>query len=160
MPKQIGIPDVSPAAISQGYLDVLARIESSGRPYVKASTSSASGLYQFIKGTWERMGGAWGPDPTKAFGGLKPTKAEQDARAAAFTAANAAALRGASLPITNSTLYAAHFLGATAALRVLRAPLETPLANVLSAAVIRANPHLARMDVRAFLAWLNRKTGG
>jgi hypothetical protein len=43
------------------YWPLLAQIESGGRPYIKARTSSGSGLYQFVRSTWQGEGGTWGP---------------------------------------------------------------------------------------------------
>ena len=54
-----GIPD--------DYWPMLSKIESGDRPYIKARTSSASGLYQFIKATWLGEGGVWGNDSSRAF---------------------------------------------------------------------------------------------
>ena len=98
-----------------------AGIESSDKPYAQAPTSSASGLYQFIKSTWIGEGGKWGPTLRPAFGGLKPTPEEQLARARTFTTKNAAYLRSRGVPINRATLYAAHFLGAVTAGSILAA---------------------------------------
>src|SRR5690606_14561003 len=102
--------DAAPA-IPADYWPMLSRIESADRPYVKAVSSSASGLYQFIKATWISEGGAWGPNVLLAFGGLKPSPEEQLARAKTFTAKNAAALTRAGIPVNRASLYAAHFFG-------------------------------------------------
>mgnify|MGYP003532680322 FL=1 len=61
--------------IPDDYCPMLTKIESGDQPYIKAITSSASGLYQFIRSTWEGEGGKWGPNMTKAFGGLMPSQA-------------------------------------------------------------------------------------
>src|SRR3546814_10387651 len=87
--------------IPESYLPMLSKIESNDRLYARPPInpktgrpySSASGLYQFIKSTWEGEGGRWGTDPMKAFGGLQPTADEQLARAKTFTAKNAAYLK-------------------------------------------------------------------
>jgi len=47
-----------PSNVSSGldtYLDVIADIESGGDPFARAQTSSATGLLQFTKGTWNEM---------------------------------------------------------------------------------------------------------
>src|SRR5688500_17743372 len=98
-----GIPD--------DYWPMLSKIESNDRPYVKASTSSASGRYQVIRATWLGEGGAWGPDGGKAFGGLSPSPEEQLRRAKSFTAKNAAYLTKRGIPINRASLYASHFFG-------------------------------------------------
>lgn len=144
--------------LPDGYLDVLARIESGNRPYVKAPTSSASGLFQFTRATWCALGGSWGPDPAKAFGGLKPSVQEQVERAAAFTQANAAGLAKAGLAVTRSTLYAAHFFGLVTAVKVLKGAASAQVAPLAGAAVMKANHFLDGMTAGDFRSWLDRKT--
>ena len=148
------------SAIPDDYFAKLAKIESGGRPYVKAQTSSASGLYQFIKSTWVGEGGVWGSDLTQAFGGLRPSTEEQTARARTFTQKNADALANASVKVTSASLYAAHFLGVGTAINVLGKPPETPLAHVTSQGQIAANPSIlgGGKTVADFTAWLERKT--
>lgn len=147
--------------IPAGYFDMLAKIESGNRPYVKASTSSASGLYQFIRSTWRGEGGAWGSDMSKAFGGLRPSIEEQNQRARSFTMKNVTALRNASVPINNATLYAAHFLGAGTAIKMLRAPSTARAIDIAGSAAARANPSIlgGGRTVADFRSWLERKTG-
>jgi len=96
-------------AIPDDYWPMLAKIESGNRPYIKAGSSSASGLYQFIRSTWIGEGGKWGGDVQQAFGGLKPSEAEQLQRAKTFTEKNASILRAKGIPINRASLYAAHF---------------------------------------------------
>lgn len=146
--------------IPDDYLDKLAHIESGNRPYVKAPTSSASGLYQFIQSTWKGLGGSWGTDPSKAFGGLMPSVEEQTKKAKAYTQANADALAAALIPVTSESLYAAHFLGVGTAIRALGQSDSTPIENVTSEAQRRANPSIlkAGSNVGQFKVWLARKT--
>lgn len=141
------------------YLSRLASVESSNQPYVKAKTSSASGLYQFTKGTWESLGGKWGSDLSKAFGGLFPTIEEQNAKIAQLTNQSANALAAAGIPISNGTLYAAHFLGVGTAIKVLSAPAGTLVASLVAPGVITANPFLKGMTVAGFYQWLQGKVG-
>lgn len=148
------------AEIPQDYWPMLSRIESGNRPYVKAATSSASGLYQFIRSTWEGEGGEWGPDPTLAFGGLRPSPDEQLRRAQTFTAKNAAHLRRAGIPINKASLYAAHFFGPVTAVRVLGAGVDESAERLAGPAATRANPSILKgKTVGQFLSWLHRKTG-
>lgn len=107
------------SAIPDDYWPMLSRIESADRPYVQAKSSTASGLYQFIRKTWLGEGGVWGPTLRPAFGGLKPTPAEQLARAKTFTAKNAAYLKARGIPINKASLYAAHFFGPVTAAAVI-----------------------------------------
>lgn len=146
--------------IPDDYWPMLSKIESNDRPYVKAETSSASGLYQFIQGTWIGEGGKWGPDEDLAFGGLRPSEEEQLARAKTFTARNAAHLRRHSIPINKASLYAAHFFGPVVAVRVIGADVNARADYIAGDAATRANPAILRgKTVGQFLSWLHRKTG-
>ena len=147
------------SVIPDSYWPMLSKIESGDRPYVKASTSSASGLYQFIRATWIAEGGQWGSDMSKAFGGLKPSPEEQLRRARSFTEKNANVLRKAGIPINNASLYSAHFLGAGTAVKALEGAVTDRIAEHVGLAAIQANPSILKGTVGDFLTWLHRKTG-
>lgn len=153
-------PSNSADPIPEGYFEILARIESGNRPYIRATTSTASGLYQFVRATWIAEGGEWGMSASQAFGGLKPSVEEQTARARTFTLKNARHLQQQGIPITAATLYAAHFFGAGTAAKVLKAP-DRERADVLAGqAATASNPSILRnKTVGEFKAWLRRKTG-
>lgn len=155
-----------PAAPSNGtvpdnYWPMLRRIESNDRLYAKAATSSASGHYQFIRSTWIGEGGQWGDDDALAFGGLRPSAEEQLRRVKSFTAKNVRDLTKAGLPINEATLYAAHFLGVSGAVAILKADVSTPLASVTTSGQRKANPSIlgGGKTVGDFFSWLHRKTG-
>lgn len=157
--KALGIDDGT-QGIPDDYWPMLSRIESADRPYVKASSSSASGLYQFIKSTWIGEGGKWGNDMSQAFGGLKPSIAEQTARAKTFTAKNAQFLRSKGIPVNKASLYAAHFFGPATAARVIEAEVNERADVIAGKAATNANPSILRnKTVGQFLAWLHGKTG-
>lgn len=146
--------------IPDDYWPMLSKIESNDRPYVKASTSSASGLYQFIRSTWIGEGGQWGSDMSKAFGGLKPSVEEQLQRAKTFTAKNAAYLVKQGIPVNKASLYAAHFFGPVTAAKVIAADVNASAEALAGAAATKANPSILRgKSVGNFLSWLHRKTG-
>jgi hypothetical protein len=148
------------AGLPESYWPMLSKIESSDQPYVQANTSSASGLYQFIRSTWIGEGGAWGPTLRPAFGGLKPTPAEQLARAKTFTGKNAAYLRGRGVPINRATLYAAHFLGAVTAGSILAADKAARADLIAGKGATDANPTILKdKTVVDFIEWLRKKTG-
>lgn len=149
-----------PSDIPDDYWPMLAQIESGGRPYVKAATSSASGLFQFIKMTWLGEGGQWGDDRSQAFGGLRPSPDEQLMRAKSFTEKNAAYLRRKGIPINNASLYAAHFFGPVTAAKVIGADVNARADYIAGPAATGANPSILRgKTVGEFLSWLHRKTG-
>lgn len=148
------------AGIPDSYWPMLSKIESGDKPYAQAPTSSASGLYQFIRSTWIGEGGTWGPTLRPAFGGLKPSPAEQLARARTFTAKNAAYLRSRGVPINRATLYAAHFLGALTAGSILAADKEERADVIAGKAATAANPSILKeKTVGDFIDWLKAKTG-
>jgi len=147
-------------SIPADYWPMLSRIESGDRPYIKAASSSASGLYQFIKATWLGEGGQWGGDATQAFGGLRPSADEQLARAKSFTAKNAAYLASKGIPINKASLYAAHFFGPGTAADVIGADVNARADQIAGTAATNANPSILRgKTVGQFLAWLHDKTG-
>lgn len=147
-------------AIPDDYWPMLSKIESNDRPYIKASSSSASGLYQFIRSTWIGEGGQWGDDASKAFGGLKPSADEQLRRVKSFTQKNAVALKKAGLPINKASLYAAHFFGHVTAISVIGADVNASAETLAGPAATKANPSILKgKTVGQFLSWLHRKTG-
>lgn len=148
------------AAIPDAYWPMLSKIESADRPYVKAGTSSASGLYQFIKATWIGEGGTWGSDMSKAFGGLRPPVDEQLQRAKSFTKKNANYLAKRGIPINRASLYAAHFLGVVTAAAVIGADVHASAEALAGPAATKANPSILKgKTVGEFLVWLHKKTG-
>lgn len=151
---------VMPVDIPDDYWPMLSKIESGDRPYIKAASSSASGLYQFIRATWIGEGGKWGSDMSQAFGGLKPPVDEQLTRAKTFTRKNAAVLCGKGIPINKASLYAAHFFGPSTAAKVIAADVETRADEIAGVAATKANPSILRgKTVGQFLTWLHKKTG-
>lgn len=156
----IAIPIVPAGEIPDDYWPMLSKIESNDRPYVQAESSSASGLYQFIRSTWIGEGGVWGPTLRPAFGGLKPSVEEQLARAKTFTAKNAAVLKAKGIPINRASLYAAHFCGAGMAAKVIGADVNDRADHIAGEAATDANPSILKgKTVGQFLTWLHGKTG-
>jgi hypothetical protein len=132
--------------VSFDYLMNQARIESGMRPDARASTSSASGLYQFTKQTWlgtvKEHGGAhgldWAAEAISQQGDGSFAVADSAARSSILDLRNnpeAAAAMAAELAADNGEylqarlggcpepvdLYLAHFLGAEGAARFLAA---------------------------------------
>ncbi|QBX37209.1 peptidoglycan-binding protein [Brevundimonas sp. S30B] len=159
-------PQVPLSQIPDDYWPMLSKIESNNRPYVQAPTSTASGLYQFIQSTWIGEGGSWGRDAKgrliarPAFGGLRPSEAEQLARAKTFTAKNADYLKRQGIPINKASLYAAHFFGPGVAAKVIKADVNDSAESLAGPAATAANPSILRgKTVGQFLSWLHGKTG-
>lgn len=156
----ITIPEAPASEIPDSYWPMLSKIESNDRLFVQADSSSASGLYQFIRSTWIGEGGKWGPTLRPAFGGLRPSAEEQLKRAKSFTAKNAAELKRAGIPINKASLYAAHFFGWPTAVRVIGADVKSRADLIAGEAATKANPSILRnKTVGQFLTWLEGKTG-
>lgn len=125
------------------YYKQLAIIESGNNPNAKAKTSSASGLYQFTKGTWQ--------DLTKRLNlnytlndRFDPVKSKEVVRA--FTQQNENYLKNKLNREPNQAeLYLAHFSGAGGAEKLLKAIESNPKASVetvYSPAQISANKNV------------------
>ncbi|MBU3031360.1 hypothetical protein [Paracoccus marinaquae] len=144
--------------IDEGYFAAIRSAESGGNDAARNPRSSATGRYQFTSDTWAGLMRQHPALGLTADGRLDPQQQELAIRA--FTQDNADALRAAGLPVNRGNLYAAHFLGAGDAPRVLRASPDAMLTDLLSPSVITANPFLRGMRVQDFRAWTMRKTGG
>lgn len=156
----ITVPEVPSSEIPESYWPMLSRIESNDQPYIQAKSSSASGLYQFIRSTWLGEGGQWGPTLRPAFGGLRPSAEEQLRRAKSFTAKNAAELKRRGTPINRASLYAAHFFGVVTAARVIGADVKASAEQIAGPEATKANPSILKgKTVGQFLQWLYNKTG-
>lgn len=154
------VPGVGNNVIPDSYWPMLSKIESGDRPYIQAESSTASGLYQFIKSTWEGEGGQWGPTKRPAFGGLRPSVEEQLKRAKSFTQKNANYLAKRGIPVNRASLYASHFLGVVTAAAVMGADVNESAERLAGPAATKANPSILRgKTVGQFYAWLHKKTG-
>lgn len=128
------------AGVDPNMMMTMAAIESGFRYDVKAGTSSATGLYQFIKSTWDATLKKYG-----AKYGIPLTADPRDPKAnalmgAEFLKENMRALQGVvkGRPITDTDLYMAHFLGAGGAKQFLSADPNAIAANIMPAPA-RAN---------------------
>lgn len=160
------VPVAPVSAIPDDYWPMLSKIESGDQLFAQAPTSTASGLYQFIRSTWLGEGGAWGRNAAgkyldrPAFGGLKPSAEEQLEKAKTFTARNAAYLKAQGIPVNKASLYAAHFFGAGMASKVIGADVSARADLIAGPAATEANKSILKnKTVGQFLSWLHGKTG-
>ena len=134
-----------------GYLAKVRGSESGGNPNAKNPRSSASGLYQFTKGTWEGLGYNW---KDRFNTGL------QNEAMAKLTSSNSNYLKSKlGINPSDADLYGAHFLGPAGYSSIYRASSNTPLSNILSAGEISANPFLKGKTAGYLKNWLTNKMG-
>jgi hypothetical protein len=139
------------------FLGKVRGAESGGDVNARNPRSTATGDFQFTEGTWADL---MRRHPEL---GLTPdgrTDPRQTQKAAiVFTRENEEALRRAGTPITDTSRYAAHFLGAGVAPQVMAASDETPMSQLVPQNYIEANPFLANMDAGGFRAFAAQKMG-
>lgn len=112
----------------------IAKQESGFNPAAAAKTSSAKGLYQFIKGTWQGMVKTYG-SKYPILKERSPTDPEANALAGAlYIKENSDILSKANIPINATTIYAAHFLGSGGAKKLLSSNPNEKAADVLPSA--------------------------
>ena len=130
----------------------IARAESSMDPTAKAKTSTAGGLFQVIDKTWKEFGG----DPKKKFDADENIRVGTD-----IIAKNTDFLRRTlNRDPRPAEVYAAHYFGPTGAKQFLTADPATPIANVFSASIIKANPNLKGKTAGQVLSQLEGRVGG
>jgi hypothetical protein len=134
-----------------GYLAKVRGSESGGNPNAKNPRSSASGLYQFTKGTWEGLGYDWKDRFNTNL---------QNQAMSKLTSSNANYLKSKlGINPSDADLYGAHFLGPAGYSSIYRASSNTPLSNILSSGEISANPFLKGKTAGYLKNWLTNKMG-
>lgn len=135
------------------FLDRLMQAESAGRLTARNPRSTALGPFQFIESTFLAVARRYFPGETQS---MTPpqilalrTNLEFSRRAAeAYTKENAAVLQSEGVAATYPNLRLAFLLGAAGAVKVLKAPPDTPLSRLLGPAVLIANPFMITMTAR------------
>ena len=151
------IAATAPAATFETFLDRLMGAESGGQAQAKNPRSSALGTFQFIKSTFLEIARRHFPAEVEGFVEDRILELRTDREfarraAAAFCRDNIGHLKAQGLEPTFADLRLAFLLGASDAARVLKADSQTPAVQLLSPAVIKANPFMLRMsaaDLRA-----------
>lgn len=134
--QQVSVP--LPQGASANYATRTQQIETpkSKDPWTATTTgTSASGAFQFTDATWKENAPAGSPARAK-----DATPAQQAEAFATFTKKNADALTAAKLPVNDTTLYAAHNLGAAGATKLLTADPNDDARTVVGARAAGNNP--------------------
>ena len=149
--------------VSSDVLTRIAKAESGLRPNAKAKTSSATGLFQFIRSTWSQMVKKYGKETGIGIEDIKDPKANA-VMGALFTRDNIKSLRSTlGREPTTREIYLAHFAGLGGARKVLKALQKNPKAAVsagFTTAQIRANRSLLKGSLMDSFMRLTNKVAG
>lgn len=152
--------------VSDETLNAIIQIESGGRLNIKAQTSSALGLGQFLKATWLGVVKKHRPDLLKGRSQEAVLALRTDPQIAVellarFTEDNQRAI---GMNATGGDLYLAHFLGVADARDLFRADPSTPVSKLVTVDVINANKSIMQgktaSQVRAWAAKRMHDSGG
>jgi len=129
--KQSIVKAANTVGTNPSFMTTFAAVESSLNPNAKANTSSASGLFQFTKGTWNEQiskhGRKYDLDPNTS-----PTDVTASSlMASEYVKSNTRILKSVKSDPNLTDIYLAHFLGATGARKFLSADPETIGAELL-----------------------------
>lgn len=135
-----------PTSRMDTYLDTIADVESGGDPFARAQTSSATGLYQFTKGTWKNMVARYGEQSGVTIDDIYDPRAQR-IMAGFLTMENANQLiRSTGRQPNEADLYLAHFLGPARAATVINNQGTNLLAANLFPDAARANRNIFYRD--------------
>lgn len=149
-------PESSAAEIPENTTALIRQIESNNKWWAQNPKSSAAGLYQFTAGTWRDIMNRSDLELTED-GRISSDTSQQEAAMEWFTKENVKQLSEAGIEITEENIYAAHFLGASSAVKVLTADSDLNLSTLVGGGVMEANDFNRDMTVKDFKNWLNRK---
>lgn len=144
--------DTADSTDLSGYYNATRNAESGGNDSAANPSSTSSGRYGFLDSTWNVYARRLGLTD-------KNNPQQQDLAMQAFTADNQNVLISNGIPVTNSSLYAAHFLGSGAAVDVLQSDDASMMSDLVSQKVLKANNFLVGMTVGDFKQWLASKVG-
>lgn len=150
--------------------DKIIQVESGGKNIANQSgeggkaTSSAFGLAQFTKGTFEGLAGKAGKENPlygKTWDDYKSDTGLQKEALNQLMDTNRQYLEKQKVSTSDAAIYLAHFLGPSGAVKVLSQPDSAPLSGAISPSQMEANPMLQKMSTVADIKeWADKKMGG
>lgn len=146
----------APEAHFETFLDRLMRAESNGRDDAANPRSTALGPFQFIKATFIEVARRHFPEVAaleeEKLLALRTDRTYARRAASIYCMESLAYLTARGLEPSFGDLRLAYLVGPNAAARVLLAAPETPVADLLGSAVIKANPFMAGMSASQLIA--------
>jgi hypothetical protein len=161
--KFVGGAITSTVSSIGGLLGKIIKAESGGSSTAAAKTSSAYGLGQFTKGTFEGIAKQKG---SPVFGvSWDEYKRNPDVQMKALqflVQQNQAFLSKSGIPVDDASTYLAHFLGPGGARNIYRQPDSAPLSQVVTSAAYNANRSVfdKAKTVGGLKIWAGNKMGG
>ena len=143
--KQIITEAGNKVGIDPRIMQIMAAIESSFNPDAKASTSSATGLFQFISSTWSEMIKRAGSKHGITHQTSPRDPVANSIMGAEFLKENMKKIKNVKPNPNVTDLYIAHFLGPGGAQQFLRAPIDA-IGEKIFPKPARANPTIFRGD--------------
>ena len=149
-----------------GVVERIIGVESGGDPNIKARTSSATGLGQFISSTWLDMMNRYKPELVRGRSPAEVLSMRTDPQLSRemttrYVEENAAKLKASGVEATPRNIYLAHFLGPGAAPAIAKADPNDPISKYVPQSAIAANKSvLEGKTVGQVQAWAERKMGG
>jgi hypothetical protein len=164
-------PGTATSDAMQSYLQKMIHAESRGQNIPNRSgpggtpTSSAFGIGQMLKGTFEGLASKAKPDNAlygKTFENYKQDVNLQKEALKQYTAISKKQLEDAGIAATDSALYMAHFLGPEGAIRLLKSNESTALSKAVSEESMAANANVFGKlgTVGDLKKWADTKMGG
>jgi hypothetical protein len=133
--------------------------ESGGDPNARNPLSSATGRGQFINSTWLDMmknePEAQGKTPAEILA-MRTNPAISDRMTGKYADQNAAALRASGMEVTPGTIKLAHTFGPAGARSILSSRDNVPVAQVMPANVMQANPWIGGKTVGELKTWADK----
>lgn len=145
------------AQVDPKTLDIIKQIESGGKWSAFNPNTSAAGLYQFTEKTWNDIK-KQAPELGLTENGRTAKNTDQQEKAAQFlTQQSADLLNKNGIQPTTDNVYAAHLLGLSTAVSVLKASGDTKLKTLVEADALKANGFSNGTKVKDFKIWLKSK---
>jgi len=133
--------------------------ESGGDPNARNPLSSATGRGQFINSTWLDMmknePEAQGKTPAEILA-MRTNAGISDRMTGKYADQNAAALRASGMEVTPGTIKLAHTFGPAGARSILSSRDNVPVAQVMPANVMQANPWIGGKTVGELKTWADK----
>lgn len=148
-------PTVGMSPIVRGLIGT----ESGGDPNARNPLSSATGRGQFINSTWLDMmknePEAQGKTPAEILA-MRTNPAISDRMTGKYAEQNAAALRASGMEVTPGTIKLAYTFGPAGARSIISSRDNVPVAQVMPANVMQANPWIGGKTVGELKSWADK----